>query len=173
MPGTGKYGTTYDRLAKKKPILEKLFKSSPEYDGSYKHIDLIKVANADLVPDGVQVGDPLLFPTGVDFSFGGAPDLSSVTTSNQQPLKGWPSTPYTPNLMSPGQDPAAIGDNVAVNVDPFKVDDPNLTTTDLKPGIVPGQTDDTVSPDSTSVDISSTTLDATKEKLTFGHHPKK
>jgi hypothetical protein len=153
MPGNGKYGTTYDKLPKKYPVMEKLFKTSPEYDGTYKHSDLLAVANKELVPQGVQKGDPLIFPGGVDFTYGGAPNLADVTTSNKQPNKGWPATPYTPNPVSPGQDPAAVGDNVVVNVDPLKIDDPNLTPADLKPNVVPGKTDNTQSPSSTSGDV--------------------
>ena len=44
MPGQGKYGTVYDQLPTKKPLLEKLFKSSPQYDGSYTLGKLVDTA---------------------------------------------------------------------------------------------------------------------------------
>lgn len=169
MPGTGKYGTTYDKVAKKKPTLAKLFATDPQYDGSYTHDALIKLANQVLVP-AHQAGDPTLFPAGVDLNFAGAPDFNDVTTSTKKPNQGWPMTPYTPNTMSPGADPAATGDNVATNVDPFKVGDPGLTPTDIKPNFVP-DTDGVVEPDETATQIGSSVLDAKAEKLVPGKHP--
>src|SRR5205814_6864317 len=41
MPGLGKYGTVYSRLAKKRPLLEKLYPTNPQYDGDYTHDKLL------------------------------------------------------------------------------------------------------------------------------------
>lgn len=142
MPGEGKYGTVYDKLPVKKPLLEKLFKSSPLYDGSYGHMKLLDTANAKLIP-ATQQGDLQLYPS-VDMNYGGAPVLADVQVGDA----GKPGTPYTPNIASPG---AGNG------VDPTKLPDAGLTPTDIKPNFVPGM-NGTMEPAQGSATTSSTVL---------------
>ena len=153
MPGQGKYGTVYDQLPVKKPVLERLFRSSPQYDGSYTLGKLVDAANAQLLPD-VQQGDLTLFPS-VNMNFGGAPKFGDVVTGDA----GKPSTAYTPNPASPGEGNGA---------DPTKMPDAALQPGDIKPGFVPGE-NGTAEPASTSPIVSSTKLG---KPLTLGSSPK-
>jgi hypothetical protein len=142
MPGQGKYGTVYDQLSSKRPLHERLFASSPQYDGSYTLDKLVATANAKLMP-AVQQGDLTLFPS-VDMNYGGAPTFGDVVTGDA----GKPATAYTPNPASPGEGNGA---------DPTKMPDAALQPTDIKPGFVPGE-NGTAEPASTSPIVSSTTL---------------
>jgi hypothetical protein len=171
MPGAGKFGTLYSRLKKKYSLLEKLFSKSPQYPGggNYTHEEMIKNANKVMFP-AVQQGDPGQFPNGVKLDFADAPKMTDVKTSTVENLKGWPSTPYTPNQVSPGADPAAVGDNIAVNVNPMKQEDPALSVYDIKPTIVLGQ-NGTVDPSLTSdkmVDNEKGVLSSDSETLVPG-----
>jgi len=63
------------------------------------------IANVDstgvggIVPaNGTQMGDLGMFPSGVQFGFGGAPDVSTVKWTNP----GDPANPYIPDITSPG-----------------------------------------------------------------------
>lgn len=171
MPGLGKYGTVYDKLAKKRPLLEKLFRSSPQYDGDLTHIKLIAISNANLIPAS-QAGDTQMFPVPVDLNFDKSPNLADVTTSTKENHKGWPSTAFTPNPVSPGADPAAVGDVIATNLDPNKQDDPNLTPVDVNQRFIP-DTNGTLSPSKSATDVGSLQLNAQKETLVLGQSPKK
>lgn len=171
MPGLGKYGTVYDKLAKKRPLLEKLFKSSPQYDGDLTHSKLVAISNAKLVPT-VQQGDIQMFPVPVDLNFDKSPKLTDVTTSTKENHKGWPSTPFTPNQVSPGADPAAVGDVIATNVNPNKQDDPGLTPTDINSRFV-ADADGTLDPNKSAADVGSLQLNAQKETLVLGQSSKK
>lgn len=153
MPGQGKYGTVYDKLPVKKPLLEKLFKSSPLYDGSYGHDKMIDTAKAKLVP-AVQQGDLQLFPS-VDMNYAGGPTFADVVVGGA----GLPGTPYTPNLASPGDGNGA---------DPTKMPDPGLTPSDIKPNFVPGE-NGTLDPAVGASMTSSTTLG---KPLVLGVSPK-
>jgi len=76
------------------------------------------------------IGDPSMFPTGVDMSYGAAPDLADVKWKNA----GDPANAYVPDLSSPGP---TGGDSV--NVDPKTKDkDPEISAADVKPTYVPG-----------------------------------
>lgn len=171
MPGLGRYGTVYDKLARKRPLLEKLFKSSPQYDGDLTHNGLIAISNANLIPAS-QVGDIQVFPTPVDLNFGRSPSFDDVTTSTKENNRGWPSTAFTPNQVSPGADPAAIGDVIATNIDPNKQDDPNLMPTDINPRFIP-DANGTLNPNRSAADVSSLQLNSQRETLIFGQSPKK
>lgn len=153
MPGQGKYGTVYDQLPVKKPLFEKLFASSPQYDGSYTLGKLVDTANAKLLPP-VQQGDLTLFPN-VDMNYGGAPKFGDVATGDA----GKPSTAYTPNPASPGDGNGA---------DPTKMPDAGLHPNDIKPGFVPGE-NGTAEPAGTSATMGATTLG---KPLVMGSSPK-
>jgi hypothetical protein len=153
MPGVGKYGTVYDKLPAKKPLLEKLFRSSPMYDGSYGHAKLVDTANAALIP-AVQHGDLQLYPS-VDMDYGAAPKFSDVQVGDA----GRPGTPYTPNLASPGEGNGA---------DPTKLPDSGLVPTDIRPNFVPGE-NGTLEPAAAAFAVSTTKLG---KALTLGQSPK-
>ena len=167
MPGTGKYGTVASNLRKKNVLLAKTFPSDPQQDGSLTHDKLIAIANEKLMPR-VQAGDPILMPR-VLFDFSAGPSLLDVITSAKEPNKGLPMTPFSPNVVSPGADPAAVGDTIATNVDPMRSADPGLTTSDVRPSVVIG-TNGTVSPSVTGPEIGSLKLDSARETLQFGKH---
>jgi len=153
MPGEGKYGTVYDKLPAKKPLLEKLFKSSPQYDGSYGHTKLVDTANARLIP-ALQQGDLQLYPS-VDMNYGTAPKFSDVQVGDA----GKPGTPYTPNLASPGEGNGA---------DPTKMPDAGLVPTDIRPNFVPGE-NGTMDPAAAVPAVSATMLG---KPLVMGQSPK-
>jgi len=153
MPGQGKYGTVYSTLASKKPLLEKLFASSPQFDGSYTHDKLVETANAKLLPP-VQQGDPTVLPS-VKTDYGDAPKIGDVQVGGE----GRPSTAWTPNPASPGAGNGA---------DPTKMPDAGLQPTDIKPNFVPGE-GGTEDPAQTSSTMGSFTLGKT---LTLGSRPK-
>jgi hypothetical protein len=106
MPGQGKYtqfaplkvdASTKGQASTTR--LSKLFNSPPEITSPP---DLFKIANAALLATdngGVQAGDPVQFPGGVSLTYASAPDLAAVKVGGG----GLPSTPYTPNLTSPGE----------------------------------------------------------------------
>jgi len=48
--------------------------------------------------NGLQAGDPGMFPTGVRLGFGDAPDVTQVSWKNP----GDPANPYVPDITSPG-----------------------------------------------------------------------
>jgi hypothetical protein len=154
MPGLGKYGTVYDALAAKKPLFEKLFPSSPQYNGSLTQAKLLEIAQANLAPP-IQSGDSALFPNGVNLDYSGAPKLSDVVVGGE----GKPGTPYTPNPASPGE---------GNGVDPAKLPDVALTPADLKPNVVTGQ-GGTADPFASSATVGATVLG---KALTLGVSPK-
>lgn len=162
MPGTGKYTNYAASLTDAHTLLNKLFHSSdavevpPTQDLVGKETEaraaIIALATAKvdatgvggLVPsDGIQAGDPGMFPDGVDLSFNGAvglappnspPDVSTVKWTNP----GDPATPYFPDLSSPGPGRTEGTD---------KDVDPKLAVSDVKPTYPnPGTTEDTRNP---------------------------
>lgn len=168
MPGTGKYGTVASRLRKKNTLLEKCFPFDPQHDGSLTHEKLIALSNQYLIPP-VQAGDPLIAPR-VSLDYSASPDiLRSSNTSAVSPHKGLPMTAYSPNVVSPGADPGAIGDTVAINNDPLKASDPGLTPADVRPSAVLG-INGTVDPSTAGPEIGALRLDATRETLQPGLH---
>jgi hypothetical protein len=84
--------------------------------------------------DGIQQGDPAMFPKGVDITFAGrlldspnsAPDVANVKWTNA----GDPANPYIPDISSPGPGKT---DGVDKNTDP------GITEQDIKPTYIPGQ----------------------------------
>lgn len=167
MSGLGKYGTVASKARKKNLLLEKCFPFDPQHDGSLTHEKLIEIANRVLIPP-VQFGDPLISPK-VVLNFAASPDIPSARTSAKEPNKGLPMIPWSPNVVSPGADPGAIGDVVAVNNDPTKASDPGLTPAEVKPSIVLG-INGTVNPAATGPEIGAYQLNSTRETLQLGKH---
>lgn len=87
-----------------------------------------------LPSDGIQQGDPAMFPKGVDITFAGrlldspnsAPDVANVKWTNA----GDPANPYVPDISSPGPGKT---DGVDKNTDP------QIATTDIHPNYIVGQ----------------------------------
>ena len=87
-----------------------------------------------LPADGIQQGDPAMFPTGVDITFAGRtldspngpPDVQNVKWTNP----GDPANPYVPDISSPGPGKT---DGVDKSVDP------QITPEDIKPTYIVGQ----------------------------------
>lgn len=106
MPGQGKYTQfaplkvdTSTKGQASTTRLQKLFNPPKELTSTD---DLFKIANRFLLAvdnNGVQVGDPNQFKSGVSLDYSDAPDLAEVKIGGG----GLPSTPYTPNLTSPGE----------------------------------------------------------------------
>lgn len=141
MASTPKY-TTYvgGKPSDAHKLLSKLFKASSDYPTMQKLQDALQsgdemkaykviVANATapvdatgvggLIPsDGIQQGDLGMFPTPVQFGYGGAPDVSKVKWTNP----GDPANPYFPDITSPGPGKTDGKDKSA---------DPGLATTDV------------------------------------------
>lgn len=164
MPGQGKY-TKYDpqksdfaKGVSSAARLKKLFNSDAELTDTTL---LFAKANAKLLAknsNGVQQGDPQLFSEGVDLTFSRAPDLSTVKTGGG----GLPSTPYTPNLTSPGEvngvDPTKQAD--------MKISDTKELSVTAQPGV-----NGLVNPSEVSTKIGSTVkIDAIANPLVFGAH---
>lgn len=117
------------------------------------------------------VGDPGMFPTGVDMKFGGSPDISKLPDSSLKAIGG-PSNPWLPNLASPGP-------GVTTPVEPLPVDPAGLTTDPYGP-TAPAQVfagastggnagNSTVMPSSTSPSIGETSIG---KNLTLGSYIK-
>ena len=107
MPGQGKY-TRYVPVKSEHAIkgkastakLSKLF-NPPSYLTDEN--ELIKLANKHLLAEdtgGIQQGDPMMFPDGVNLNYGEAPDLLTAKIGGG----GLPSTPFSPNQSSPGEE---------------------------------------------------------------------
>jgi hypothetical protein len=77
---------------------------------------------------GVQAGDLGMFPTGVDLTFGGAPDISKIKwsdPSNKGQTAGNPANGYIPDITSPTEGPGH-----AEGTD--KTGDPSATVPQIK-----------------------------------------
>jgi hypothetical protein len=136
----GKYTTYVGGMASDAhKLLVKLFPNNPfavpltqgDEVAAQKLVIAVATANVDangvggLQPaNGQQTGDLGMFPTGVDMSFGGSPDVSTVKWTNP----GDPANPYTPDISSP---PDGGTDGLDKNVDPqFSVADAQAIATD-------------------------------------------
>lgn len=161
MSGQGKYtnysdnipepsqgGTSSSRLQ----FLKSLFKGGP--DLSMKAV--IDRAKSFLVPSA-QPADPTIYGGPVDLDYKNAPNLEDVKWSKP----GDPSTPYTPDLRSPGVAPNVdLGstDTVMVNLTPAD-GDPNIAPGTISPNYVVANPDSgTKSPNVTSAKVSSQEL---------------
>lgn len=121
MPGKGRYTTYYDDWAggEKKLRLEQAFTTSPFIgDDPYIKESVLKTVNVALRSD-VAPGVNPLFPDGVKIGFGGSPDLTTVTkTENGEAL----ASPYFPDVRSPGAAPGSDSADttvVSVNFEPI------------------------------------------------------
>lgn len=143
MPGKGKYSNYSDTIPSsdkggtnpaKLAFLSKLYSSGP----SLTQADVTSRANDNLIPS-VQQSDLQMFGGPVSLDYTGAPNLSDVTWSKP----GDPSTPYTPDVRSPGTavpvDQLGSTDTTAIqtNMNP-RDGDPGIKTSDFSPNYVPG-----------------------------------
>lgn len=152
MSGTGKYTQYAPTATDAHTLLNKLFHSndpvekSPVQDLVGKETDArnatVALANAKVVAgvggikpsDGVQQGDPKLWPQGVNLDYSGklasiqAPDTAEgqdVVWTNP----GDPANSYVPDITSPGP-----GKTSGLDKDV----DPKIAAKDIKPNYVPG-----------------------------------
>lgn len=165
-PGKGRYTTYVPKASARNARLNKLFNEQAENDagvlygapGQTNNSEAAKAAVAravapvvngvgGLIPsDGRQVGDPDMFPAGVNLAYGDAPDVSKVEwKQNSDAIRvniygdaaveaGGPANAYSPDPTSPGAGPAG-----SINVDPLSKDaDPGISIDDMKPGYIPG-----------------------------------
>ena len=157
--GKGRY-TTYVGESTKHKLLWKLFNTRAEngkFYGDDKEPTQKEAAKAVLERalggDGLnpplnkhQLGDPSMFPNGVDLSFGDAPDLLDVKWMKA----GDPANPFVPDISSPGPNKTEGTD---------KANDPLILATDIKANYsVPTLGQGTVSPSVTSTDIGTAVL---------------
>jgi hypothetical protein len=165
MPGQGKYTNYSDKIpgpdqggtsAGKLTFLSKLFPGGPKLDIK----TVIDAAKKFLTP-AVQDTPDLSFPgQKVNLNFADAPSLSDVKFKNP----GDPSTPFTPDVRSPGSAVAAdqLGDtstdSIQTNLIPV-AGDPGVNVNDFAPNYVPGGPGTgTKSPSATSTQVSSKVL---------------
>lgn len=187
MPGNGKYGNyTYDMVKGNTVTDTELFKTIFHHEDSLlSHEELIAVAAALLTPSVAAnsaapisglpntqpvagpMCDPQMFPEGVSLDYSGAPSYHAVKDiiGPKKGAEGWPTTPYTPPLASPGQGNGA---------DPSKIPTTEITETVIHEWYVPGSemTEGTVMPATSAPQVSSTKLSATEDTLVKGEHPK-
>ena len=165
-PGKGRYTTYVDKASARNTLLWKLFnKKAPNdagvfYGGQEPSNNTTAAAAVvaratsnvtngvgGLFPaDGKQAGDPGMFPTGVDLTYGNSPNLSDVEWKKA----GDPANSYVPDVSSPGP-----GRTLGIDKDV----DPGLTPADFKPNYVAAAPDTgTVSPSTTSPVVGSSPL---------------
>lgn len=173
-PGTGRYTTYVPVASNRNTLLRNLFNARASnnagvFYGKVDETDNIKAAEAaretanakvngagvgGVIPsDGKQVGDSSMFPTGVDLSFGQAPNTADVKWK----AAGDPANAYTPDLSSPGP-----GKTLGVEKDA----DPKITVSDIKgDSYVPGAPGTgTTSPTATSTTIGTSPIGKALEK---------
>ena len=165
MSGEGKYSVYEDTIPgpqsggtdpKKIAFLSEVFKGGP----SLNKDEVLKRAKELLTPP-VQKDGMGVFPGGqVSLDYSGAPDLNDVKFSKP----GDPSTPFTPDVRSPGSavpaDQLGSVDTsvVTTNVIPAS-GDPGAKVSDFAPNYVPGAPNTgTKSPELFSQKVSSQTL---------------
>ena len=97
MPGLGKYGTVEDHTStsERRERFSRYFGESPLTDGSYNHDALIEIANELML----ESDDPA-----IDFNYSESPSWDDVreTIEIDHGAHGGPTTPWTPNQVSPG-----------------------------------------------------------------------
>jgi len=162
-PGKGRYTTYVARASARNSLLWKLFNKKAPNDagviyGSQEPSDNTSAAAAAVArataevkegvgganpANGVQAGDPGMFPSGVNLSYKGTdtispPDTASVEWKNP----GDPANGFVPDISSPGPG----------KMNPLDKDqDPSLSVDDMKPGYKPGDPGTgTTSPSTTS-----------------------
>jgi hypothetical protein len=172
-PGKGRYTTYVGKASARNTLLWKLFNKKAPNDagvfyGGQEPSDnnaaaaaVTAVATAPVNGEGVgglipsngqQVGDVGMFPTGVDLTYGKAPNLSDVKWN----VAGDPANPYAPDISSPGP-----GRTQGIDKDV----NPGLSVGDLKPNYVPAAPGTgTVSPSTTSGNIGGGSIGQSLEK---------
>jgi hypothetical protein len=150
-PGSGRYTTYVPVASPRNKLLRELFNKKAQNESGVFYGKLDQTDNADaasaavtratapvvngvggVIPsDGIQAGDPSMFPNGVNLSYGGAPDLTEVKWT----APGGPAVPYAGRTKGVEKDV-----------------DPKLTIADFKgETYVPAAPDTgTVSPSTTS-----------------------
>jgi len=108
--------------------------SNPQTENGKAAESVVKRArdnqNGLLPESGMQTGDLGMFPSGVDLTYGKAPNLADVSWRNP----GDPANPYVPDVTSPG--PGAPG---TVRVDGIdKNSNPDISPSEIKPNYTPG-----------------------------------
>jgi len=139
-PGSGRYTKYIPVKSDRNKLLYKLFKfGATNIYGSDNNADAaVNTSKLALELFNEGIGDADMFPGGVKFGYGEAPDTTVVGWKNP----GDPSNPYVPDITSPGPGKTEGRD---------KDSDPALKTTDLKPNFDPkNPTVNTTSPDTTS-----------------------
>lgn len=152
MPGNGKYTKYAPDATTAHTLLNKLFRTTntqvapPTQDLVGKELQaraaVIALATAKVVQgvgglqpsDGVQQGDPMLFPQGVNIDFSGK--LASIQPPDTSEGKdvvwknpGDPANSYMPDITSPGPGKTSGLD---------KTVDPQIAVKDIKPNYVAG-----------------------------------
>jgi hypothetical protein len=141
------------------PLLKRLFAVPDVVPATNNQADIdnsvLKISNQYLSPR-LQEGDPDFFPNGVYLDFNAtnpdpatsAPDIPNINvTQGDYARAGGPSSPYTPNLVSP--DPSGAGSIEPTVAQEIKFSQAELI--DYKNNkVTPGQTEDTLSPKSTA-----------------------
>ena len=160
MAGNGKYTTYVPPAEPRYTRLGKLFKGSADIESPFAvHMESGDNASAlaetvqrgitYLQPD-VQEGDLGHFPQGVNLNFVGQIE-GDITNPNIPEEVQWesasdPANGYFPDQISPGPNNYD---------DPFVRDvDPQIPTTDIKPNLIPGQTQGTRVPSQAAEQIS-------------------
>lgn len=143
MPGKGKYSNYSDTIPSpdkggtnpsKLAFLSKVFPGGP----SMKQSDVVSRANANLIPS-VQQADVQMFGGPVSLDYAGSPNLAEVAWAKP----GDPSTPYTPDVRSPGTavpvDQLGSTDSTSIQTNLVPRDgNPDVSTAAFAPNYVPG-----------------------------------
>lgn len=142
-PGSGRYTTYLSVKSGKTDLLSKLFKGgfSGLYSGAEDNSKAAEsaVSTAKSVLDGK--GDPDMFGSGIDLSYGTAPNTTEVKWGKA----GDPANPYVPDLSSPGP-----GKTEGTQKDA----DPGLKPEDVKPNFDSKNTTiNTTSPSATAASL--------------------
>lgn len=171
-PGKGRYTSYVSKASIRNSFLWKLFnKKAPNdsgvfyggqepSDNSAAAAAVVSRATSNVVngvgglipSDGIQAGDPGMFPTGVNLKYGNSPNLAEVEWKKP----GDPANAYIPDVSSPGP-----GRTLGTEKD----ENPEIEISDVKPNYVPASPDTgTVSPSSTSSNIGAGSIGKDLEK---------
>lgn len=136
-PGGGRHSYYSDTLpVRMKPseAVKAMFPGSPLYDGSYGQQQVVDKANEILAAGVIGTGEGgdgnvnYMYPEGVRMDYQDSPDIREVAWGGA----GDPSSPYTPDIRSPGPaDGAALGDmsgDPTVNMSPQDTAPPDATS---------------------------------------------
>jgi hypothetical protein len=159
IPGSGRYTAYIPTKSDKTKLLSKLFKGglSDLYDGAEKNSDAAAAARKVALSVLNGKGDPDVFGSGVDLSFGTSPNTMEVAWKTA----GDPANPYVPDISSPGP-----GRTDGTQKDA----DPGISPTDIKPAFDPKKpTPNAASPAETSSKLGTLSLG---ENLQFGKSSK-